>query len=110
MALNADGLMILPGDMPELTHDDLATLIAAFDTAPEKIHRGAAADGRPGHPVLVPRDLIPELSGLTGDEGAKSLLARHRQRIRLHALPGEHAITDLDTPEEWAAWRASRGE
>jgi hypothetical protein len=25
------------------------------------------------------------------------------------ALPGLHAITDLDTPEDWAAWRARQG-
>lgn len=110
MALDAAGLMILPGDMPELTRDDLATLIAAFDQDPQKIHRAAAADGRPGLPVLVPGDLLADLTLLTGDEGARSLLARHRPRIELHRLPGEHAMTDLDTPEEWAAWRASYGE
>ena len=110
MALNAAGLMILPGDMPDLTRDDLARLIAAFDQAPEMIHRAAAADGRPGHPVLIPGDLISELSLLTGDLGAKSMLARYKTRIRLHKLPEDHALIDLDTPEAWAAWRRLRGE
>jgi molybdenum cofactor cytidylyltransferase len=110
IALNASGLMILPGDMPELTRDDLAQMIAAFDQQPDSIHRAASATGTPGHPVLIPADLIPDLTKLQGDEGARSLLLRHRPRILLHPLPGNHAITDLDTPEEWAAWRASRGE
>jgi molybdenum cofactor cytidylyltransferase len=110
LALRVEGLMILPGDMPELTRADLAVLIAGFDQDPGSIHRAAAADGRPGHPVLVPRDLIAALTRLTGDDGARGILARHRPRITLHPLPGNHAITDLDTPEEWAAWRASRGE
>ena len=110
LALDAAGLMILPGDMPELTRADLGLLIAAFNQNPENIHRATAADGRPGHPVLIPRDLIPELSLLTGDEGAKSMLARHKSRVRLHPLPENHARTDLDTPEDWASWRALRGE
>jgi hypothetical protein len=26
----------------------------------------------------------------------------------LITLPARHAVTDLDTPEDWAAWRAAR--
>ncbi|MDQ2088823.1 nucleotidyltransferase family protein [Marimonas arenosa] len=101
-----DGLMILPADMPELETDDLKAVIASFTQSPDRIHRGATADGRPGHPVIFPRRLFPALDALTGDEGARSVLTG--QDVCLVALPENHALTDLDTPEEWAAWSAAR--
>ena len=108
LARNARALMILPADMPDLTRDDLALLIAAVDQDPDSLHRATTAQGTPGHPVVIPRRLIADLLHLTGDAGARSLIARHP--VRLHPLPENHALTDLDTPEDWAAWRALRGE
>ena len=70
-------LMILPGDMPELDAADLARMILAFQARPDLCYRGASADGQPGHPVILPRHLLPELAQLTGDEGARGVLARH---------------------------------
>ncbi|MEO5614623.1 MAG: nucleotidyltransferase family protein [Cypionkella sp.] len=101
-------LMILPGDMPELDAADLAVIIGAFDQRPDAILRGASVDGRPGHPVIFPTDLLGALQDLRGDEGARSVLIRHQARVQLIALPDQHALTDLDTPEAWAAWRAGR--
>lgn len=98
-------LMILPADMPDLTGEDLAGMIAAFQSDPAHILRGSAGD-RPGHPVIWPRALVPSFARLTGDEGARALLRQHP--VRLHPLPDQHALTDLDTPEDWAAWRAGQ--
>ncbi len=96
-------VMILPADMPDLTADDLTSMIDAFHTAPDQILRGSAGQ-TPGHPVIWPRALVPGFAGLTGDAGARDLLRQHP--VRLHPLPDAHALTDLDTPEDWAAWRA----
>ena len=96
-------LMILPADMPDLTRADLAALTAVQAMAPDIILRGASAAGVAGHPVILPAALVPELADLIGDEGARSLLRRHP--VRLLALPGLHALTDLDTPEDWLHWR-----
>lgn len=100
----AAGLALLPADMPDLTTEDLARLLAAFGRAPDAVHRATAADGRPGHPVIFPRRLFPALARLAGDTGGRALL--RDEAVRATALPGEHALTDLDTPEDWAAWRA----
>jgi len=99
-------LMILPADMPDLTEADLRALIAAH--RPGTILRGASDNGRPGHPVLLPACLVPDLASLTGDHGARNLL--HQHPVQLFTLPGQHALTDLDTPEDWTRWRALRGE
>jgi molybdenum cofactor cytidylyltransferase len=47
---------------------------------------------------------------VTGDEGGRSVLAAHRDRVERIALPDDHAVLDLDTPEDWAAFRASGGQ
>jgi CTP:molybdopterin cytidylyltransferase MocA len=100
-------LMVL-ADLPDLTTKDLQACLAVWAKDPRAIPRGAAADGTPGHPVGFPPDLQAELLALTGDTGARAVLARHADRLHLVRLPGTHATTDLDTPEEWATWRASR--
>ena len=100
-------LMILPADMPDLTSADLQGMIDAFDQSPSQIIRATAQDGTPGHPVMFPAEYRAELMAITGDEGARRVLTANKHRLRLIALPDQHATTDLDTPEDWAAWRAA---
>lgn len=104
----AGGVMILPADMPDIMPAHMRILLDAAAMEPEAIHRGAS-DGVPGHPVLFPRDLLDRLKRLGGDEGARAVLHAHEERVRLHDLPGHAALTDLDTPEAWEAWRARTG-
>lgn len=99
----APGVVVLLADMPEITADDLAALVADWDG--RAIHRAAGADGTPGNPVLFPATDFPALAGLSGDRGARDLLRAEAGRTRLVPLPGAHALTDLDTPEDWARWR-----
>ena len=106
-AKEAAGLMIHLADMPDLESPDLAKLLGTFADAPDQVHRAASEDGVPGHPVIVPARLFPDLLRLQGDHGAREMLAKEAD-IRLHQLPGTRALTDLDTPEDWAAWRAKR--
>jgi CTP:molybdopterin cytidylyltransferase MocA len=101
-----DGLMVLPADMPGFTTSALSRLIAAFQTDPTQILRGGSEDGRPGHPAIFPRDLWPALAAVTGDEGGRSVIQANKGRVRVIPLPGPMALLDLDTPEDWAAWRA----
>jgi CTP:molybdopterin cytidylyltransferase MocA len=101
-----DGVMILPADMPDLTQDDLASVMEAFQTSEHKaIIQGMGNDGTPGHPVIFPQDLIGGFAKLTGDIGARTILKRNKDRLRYVMLPNTHAVTDLDTPEAWEAWR-----
>lgn len=98
--------MILPADMPEFSTAALSDLIARFRDEPDLIYRGGTVEGQPGHPAIFPRDLWPALQRVTGDEGGRSVLRQNQGRVRVIPLPGPMAILDLDTPEDWAAWRA----
>ena len=101
----ADAVLLLLGDLPEIETADLMAVIRAWDGS-EGIVRGATADGEPGHPILIPRAAYPDFRALRGDDGGRSVVARHR--VRLVPLDGSRARLDLDTPEDWARWRASR--
>ncbi len=104
-ALPADrtGVMLVLGDMPEITGADMVLLAEAFARAGgATVSRGASADGVPGHPVVFPARLFADLSRLTGDRGARDILAT--EDVQLVQLPGQHAVIDLDTPEDWARW------
>ncbi|EPX78352.1 CTP:molybdopterin cytidylyltransferase [Salipiger mucosus DSM 16094] len=101
-----DAVLVLPADMPELTAPDLAAVIAGFRAVPRPtLQQATAADGTPGHPVLFPADCFPALLNLSGDQGARRVLDANAHRLRHVALPGSRAVTDLDTPEAWQAWR-----
>ncbi len=97
----AAGVMVIPADMPELTTADLLQAAEVFDG--QSAIRATSAEGRRGHPVILPARLFAALAGLDGDRGAQGLLAS--ETPLLVALPGCHATTDLDTPEDWLAWR-----
>lgn len=101
-----DGVLILPADMPGFSAKVLTDLIDRFRAEPELIWRGASVDGTPGHPALFPRDLWPALAAIRGDEGGRSVLMAQRDRVRVVPLPGDMALLDLDTPEDWAAYRS----
>jgi len=103
----ARGLLVMLADMPEIDSAMLTTLIAGFAADPAQVLRAAAADGTPGNPVVIPARLFPALEGVTGDAGARQVVTR--EAPRLCPLPGRAALTDLDTPEDWADWRARTG-
>ena len=102
-------VLLVLADMPEITAQDLYLMVSLGARAPQAVLRAATRDGRPGHPVLFPADLVPELAQLRGDQGARDILRAAAARVHLLPLAGERALVDLDTPEAWAAWRAGRG-
>jgi CTP:molybdopterin cytidylyltransferase MocA len=101
-------VLVALADMPEITAQDLYLMLSLGAQAPGTILRAATKDGRPGNPVFFPADLLPELAQLTGDAGARDILKREAARVALLPLKDDRAAVDLDTPEDWAAWRARR--
>ena len=102
---DASGVLILLADMPDISSDDLSAVLNGFDG---RARRGATADGTPGHPVLLPRRLFAAVQAVSGDEGARQVLKG--ADVVLVPLPGQNAVTDLDTPEAWAAWRVAQSD
>ena len=105
---NTDAVMILPGDMPDLRTQDLRALAVAHAQSPGTILQATSSTGTPGHPVIFPADLFDELRALQGDTGARPVIKAHPDRRQTHALQGNRALCDLDTPADWADWIAKQ--
>jgi CTP:molybdopterin cytidylyltransferase MocA len=99
-------IMIVLADMPEITAGDLHLLLGLHAQGVSPILQAAGQDGTPGQPVVFASKYLTALAGLQGDLGAKPILKAHAKDVALIPLPGQRATTDLDTPEDWAAWRS----
>lgn len=101
--------MVVLADLPDLTADDLIQVGQTVEIGGDTmIWRGATQDGAAGHPIVFRSDLFTELTALKGDSGGREVVAAHAAQTRLVPLEGARARADLDTPEQWAAWRRSR--
>jgi molybdenum cofactor cytidylyltransferase len=53
-----------------------------------------------GHPAGFSSQLKDELLRLQGDAGAKTVLAKHPDRLRLIEVPNDSILRDIDYPED----------
>lgn len=98
------GAAILLGDMPLVTADDLRDLAAGL--TPETAACVPAYRGRRGNPVLWSSRYFPRLRALSGDRGARGLLAELGGAVREVPVAGEGVLVDVDTAEAAADLRA----
>ncbi len=94
-----DCLLIVLADQIAVTTEDFLGLYGHFTG--ENIVCGLYA-GRRGVPALFGRNHFVKLKTLHGDRGAKALL--YDQHIHVVEYPLEHAIIDIDTPEDVHMW------
>ena len=94
---DVDAVLVVLGDQPRITREAVDAVAAAA--------QGAAAaratyGGRPGHPVLLGRELLARAGELRGDVGFRDLLAD--VDIREVEVGGLADPVDIDTREELA--------
>jgi molybdenum cofactor cytidylyltransferase len=100
LAPATDAVLIALGDQPGIPADVVPALLRAFRDG------GAAIvtplyHGVQGTPVVFAAEVFPELRGLTGDLGARTVVRANPQRVRevRFAVP---MPDDIDTPEDYA--------
>ena len=105
VAARADspGWLLLPGDMPMVRPATMLAVAAALENHPVAY---AQHLGRQGHPVGFAAELYSELMMLSGDEGARRIVARYPAIGVDVDDPG--ALLDLDTEADLTALRAFR--
>jgi molybdenum cofactor cytidylyltransferase len=99
-ALSSDcnGVFIALGDMPDIGPEVYRDLAGKFT-------RGSVIMplrmGARGHPVLFCASYIGELSALSGDEGARSILRRHALQVAEIETANPGVLRDIDTREDF---------
>ena len=91
-------VVIMLGDQPLVTPATIHRLIDAQAETGKPVCAAAYA-GTIGPPVLVARELFPQLLSLPEDRGAKHLWAANPHQV--HPVPCPEAATDLDTPADY---------
>ena len=99
-----EAALIVLGDQPFLPPDVIPSLLAARRSA-TPIVAPRYQDGR-GNPVLFGSEMFPELLGLAGDQGARSIIARDPSRVTLIDFDVPMPA-DVDTPEDYGRLRSS---
>jgi molybdenum cofactor cytidylyltransferase len=98
---DASGWLLLPGDMPMVQP---STLLAVAEALGHHAVAYAQYRGRRGHPVGFSAELYSELIRLSGDEGARRIVARYPAVGVDVDDPG--VLVDVDTEADLAALRA----
>ncbi len=98
---DSPGWLLLPADMPRVKPSTLQAVAQALSS-----HSVAFAQhqGRRGHPVGFSAEMYSELSALTGDEGARRLVARYPSFAVEVNDPG--VLIDIDTSKDLDVQRA----
>jgi molybdenum cofactor cytidylyltransferase len=97
-AADADGWIVALADMPWIRPDTIARVATALTEG--AIVAAPFHEGVRGHPVGFARACGLELAALAGDEGAKSVLAAHRQQLVRIDVDDPGALRDVDTPQD----------
>ncbi len=98
LAADTQAVLILLGDMPGITTEDIGKLIATYQGSDNNLIVTATANGKRGNPVLWDRRFFDTLNGLRGDVGARHIIADNPGFVAEVEL-GIAARLDLDTPQ-----------
>lgn len=101
---DADGALIMLGDMPLIGAAVLDRLISEVVAQPDASAIVPTVSGEWAHPVLLRRALFGEVMALTGDAGARRIL-RERGDVARLAFDDSALLMDADEPEALARLR-----
>jgi molybdenum cofactor cytidylyltransferase len=93
---DAEAVIVTLGDQPGITPQVVAMILDHADCSAPAAR--AVYEGRPGHPVLIKRELFPQLRSLRGDVGARPVL----DAVNAKEVEAAHICSpqDVDTRED----------
>jgi molybdenum cofactor cytidylyltransferase len=97
---DASGWIVALADMPFIEAATVRAVGAAIEEGAVCAVPVDRASGRRGHPVGFSARLREELLAIRGDEGARAVIARHRDSLRVIAVDDPGILRDVDRPED----------
>lgn len=106
----AEWLLVTLVDVPAVSTETVARLIAATRTTPADAIR-PLHEGRHGHPVLWRRRAWPLLDAADLDAGARHVMRLLAEQGRVEDVPVDDpgVLRDLDTPEDYRRFQRDHG-
>lgn len=98
-----DGVVVMLGDMPLVTADHIARLIAAFEAHQRTAICVPTCEGARGNPVLWPAWSFPRLAAIEGDRGGRVLLGPLAGSVVEVAMADDGVLIDVDDAAALAA-------
>jgi molybdenum cofactor cytidylyltransferase len=95
---DATGWVVALADMPYIPSSVIAQIADAL--AQGAAIAAPAYQGRRGHPVGFSHEFGEALMQLSGDEGARDLVQRHRSRLQLIEVDEPGVLYDIDTHQD----------
>ena len=97
-APDASGYVVALGDMPWIEVSTISRVVQALAKGASIV--APAYRGERGHPVGFASTHRAELLALRGDEGARAILAAHRDALTLIDVEDPGVVRDVDTPAD----------
>jgi molybdenum cofactor cytidylyltransferase len=97
-AADADGWVVALADMPWIRPATIAAVAAALARGSDIV--APMWNNERGHPVGFARRHYAALAALSGDEGARTIIAAHRSTLNLLEAGDAGVVRDVDTPAD----------
>jgi molybdenum cofactor cytidylyltransferase len=97
-----EAAVVCLGDMPKVAAGEIDRLIAAFNPVEGRAICVPTRRGKRGNPVLLASRLFQELANVSGDIGARDLIAAHPELVAEVEMEGDGILLDIDTPQALA--------
>lgn len=95
---NADGFAIVLGDMPFIKPETMNLLIEEFFNYKDIVV--PVFNGRKGHPPIFPVKYAEEMKKVCKDIGAREIIKKYQNRVRLVETNDVGILLDIDTLSE----------
>lgn len=102
----AKAVLILPGDMPLITHKSINMVIEEYHKSRNPIVV-ASYMGRLGHPILFDKSLFNEILAINEEGmGLKAVVRRYKNQIKKVDINSIEVLVDVDVPEDLERMRS----
>ncbi|MCF6196174.1 MAG: molybdopterin-binding/glycosyltransferase family 2 protein [Emcibacter sp.] len=99
---DCDAVLIILGDMPNISADILKQIMTAYNPACDRSIIIPTYKGKRGNPIMWDRAFFSDFEELAGDMGAKKLLGDYPEFIHEVDVGSDAIFLDIDTYEAYA--------